>query len=233
MDNINLEEIELYLNEKTYLNSGRETQIYFLDNEIYKLFYDNPNYTLERLNDNELRYLASLDLKAFNNIIGFIEKEENDQVTIKGYKEKYLEHEQFQIEHLYSDKKLYNLIVSLDNIKDDIKLMSENGFVIRNIENDYFYKDGKITFNDMTSYIRHNNISSKEYKDLLKSNYKTMSIFLIGLIIYNGHKNKNGIEDDVISSVSKYYEKYCKDKYFGDVFKEMYSIDKDYRTKKV
>lgn len=233
MDNVNLEEIEIFLNEKTYLASGKEGKVYRLNDEVVKIFYDETNSSFERLDDNRLRLLASLELKAFNNINGFVEKCVNGQKIIVGCKERYLEHEDFQIEHIYSGDKRYNLFASLDDIKDDIKLLSSNGFIILEIENDYFYKNGKLSFSDMTSYMQED-VNSKEYKDLLKRNYRVVSLFLIGLLIYNGHKDKNGLEDDMIISVNKYYEKNCKDRYFGDVLKEMCSIEKDYRiTKKV
>lgn len=233
MDNVNLEEIAMFLNERTYLASGKEGKVYRLGDEVVKIFYDHNNDSFERLDDNRLRLLASLDLKAFNNITGFVEKCENDQTIIVGCKEKYLEHEQFQIEHLFSNEIRYNLFSSLDDIKDDIKLLSEHGFIILEIENDYFYKNGKLSFSDMTSYMQED-VKGREYKELLKRNYRVVSLFLIGLLIYNGYKNKNSIDDDKIISVKKYYEKNCKDKYFGDILKEMCSIEKNYRiTKKV
>lgn len=233
MDNVNLEEIEIFLNDETYLASGKEGNVYRLGNEVVKIFYEENNDSFERLDDNRLRLLASLNLKAFNNINGFVESCKNGIKKIVGSKEKYLEHEQFQIEHLYSNEKRYNLFESLDDIKDDIKLLSSNGFIILEIDNDYFYKDGRISFSDMTSYMQED-VKGREYKELLKRNYRVVSLFLIGLLIYNGHKDKNGLDDDMIPRVKKYYEKNSKDRYFGDVLKEMCCIEKDYRlTKKV
>lgn len=231
MNNIKFEEIKELLNNNTLLTSGKETHVYELDNEIVKIFYEHPNYPFERLNNDALKLLATLDLKAFNNITGFIL--DNDD-NIVGYKENKLVYEEFLTEHLYSSEKLYNLIVSLDNLKDDIILLSEKGFVIRDFAYNYFYENGKLTFNDMTSYQHFNTTNEFLLNKILNDNLKTVNIFLIGLLIYDGYKKGSQNEYTLTYKSLQYCDKYCKNKYFGDVFKEIYSIDDNYReTKKV
>lgn len=225
----NYEQIKNYLNDDTYLKSGKEVHAYKLNDEVIKIFHTDDNGIYERLSDEKLRFLATLKLKAFNQITGFIT---NDDGNIIGYKEKYLEDEEFNLENLYFSDEINKLINCLDDICDDIHTLSSAGFVIRDLNYNYFYKNGKITFTDMTSYTQYNTDVNYLKHKIYKDNLKTVNLFLIAFIIYNGYKKGDHNEYKLAYKSLQYHDSYCKNKFFGDVFKKMISVDDEYKNNK-
>ncbi len=128
-----------YIDNETLVSQGKEGKIYRVFDYAIKIFHKERKSTLPRISDEGLKKLITLPLNCFNNPIDII----TDNGSIIGTIESYLDEEELTKE---------NIAISLDDLKKDIKTLSDNGFTIEDLYYNYTCSNGKLMFFDMTSY---------------------------------------------------------------------------------
>lgn len=204
-----------YIDIKDKLNnkfsSGKEVDCYLINNKIIKIFKDNRESTLKRMSDEGLEKLSSLKLKHFNLPKEYIYDDENN---IVGYIE-----DKLQINDYNTDYEQNYYIEKLDELKDDIKLLSENGFKLEDIMYNYTFNKGNIIFYDLTSY-EYIDTKNDFLKDFIyKNNIKMINTFLVGLTMFDAFKHGEKNELKKIFLSNEFISNNSIDGYIGDYIK--------------
>jgi len=198
---------KLILNEKVE---------YISDTETITIYNNATHFTKNVIENLELD-----KLKSFNLPLSYITV--NDKIV--GTKENNINSHDFDITDINTSK-LFN---NLNQIKEDIMLLSSNNLLLKNIS--FIYNEDKIIFTNILENIE---FSNYDYDTLYNKNIEIINKFLIGLIIYNVYKENKHISEEEKNKINKYNNTYCQDKYFGDVLKNMFSFDdKDINNKKL
>ena len=177
------------------------------EDKTITLYNDGTVFTKNMIENLELDKLASFNLPTSYII-------DNDKVM--GSEEKKIDFHEFDI----TDIDTVKLFKNLNNIKEDISLLSSNNLLLKNIS--FTYNNEEIILTNILDSLE---ISNLDYDSLYSLNINTMNKFLIGLIIYDLYQNKKTASEENLSKVDKYNDTYCKNKFFGDVLKEMFSIE--------
>lgn len=205
MTTIDYDKISDKITEKNKIGDGKEVKVYEDGKYVIKIFKENRLSDLKRISDEGLIKLSTLDLKHFNTPTGIILK--NGKIV--GYKEKLLKIK--DLERELSEEEL-------DEIKNDIILLSRSGFMINDIM--YNYTDNsKLFFFDLTSYT-YTNSNKKELLDYYyKKNILTINIFLVGLTMFGAYKHGEKYEFTKTYLAYEFITNNLNDQYFGDYLK--------------
>ena len=204
MAKINYEDISKYINTENKIGEGKEVNVYRVGDEVIKIFHEMRKTPIKRINDEGLERLSELSLNCFitpNNLIILDGK-------IIGYTEKYLEEKEINFDN-----------IDYDLIKEDIYTLSENGFTIEDLFYNYIFTDGRLYFNDLTSY---NYIKTEvEFlkKQFLVKNTIIMNNFLIGLTLFDAFRKGENNEYTRIYLANNYRLEHCSDIFYGDYLK--------------
>ena len=203
MSYINKKDIENKITNENIIGDGKEAVSYKDGEIVIKIFKDNRQSPFKRISDEGLEKLSTLDLKSFNKPIDIIV----DNIEVIGYTEKFL-----NIKDLDGEISKENL----EDIKEDIKLLSNNGFKIEDLMYNYTF-DKKLIFYDMTSYT-YTNTTKKELLDFYyKKNIATINLFLVGLTKFDAYKHGSNSEFTKIFKSNEYIsENMNDDEYYGD-----------------
>lgn len=194
------------------ISSGKEVDCYEMGNNIVKIFKENRESTLKRMSDEGLEKLSKLNLKHFNlpkefiydenkNIVGYIE----DKLEIKNYDKDY---------------DLNYFIENLQELKQDIIILSNNGYKMEDIMYNYTFNKGNITFFDLTSY-EYMNIKNDYLKQYIyKNNIKMINTFLLGLTMFDAFKHGEKNELKKIYLTNEYILNNSITNFVGDYIKD-------------
>lgn len=138
MNKINYENIEQYIREDNILGAGKEVTAYNYEDKVIKLFSNNRTSPYKIISINGIEKLSTLPLKYFNKPQDLIIK---DGMVIGYTENKLLESE------LDRDS------IDYKGIKEDIILLSDNGFKIQDLYYNYIIHDNHFYFIDLTSYL--------------------------------------------------------------------------------
>ena len=207
-------EIKNYLNNNNYLSSGKEVEVYKINNKVVKIFHKERKSDLERISAEGLERLTRLKLHCFNTPQVII----YDNNKVVGYTEDY-------IEDNYLNKEL--LRNNLELLYEDIINLSKNGFIINDIQYNYLSNNKDFKFIDMTSYNYYNidNIRSEIgkktiLKKILNDNINTINIFLIGLLEYDAYHKGEHYELTKTNKAVVFNLENCKNLYYGEYIKQ-------------
>lgn len=202
---INYDEISDKITEENIIDDGKEVNVYENGEYVIKIFKENRISDLKRVSDEGLVKLSTLKLKHFNTPIDIIVKEEN----IVGYTEKLLK---------IKDLERNLLDEELEEIKDDIILLSESGFMLNDIMYNYT-DDLKLIFFDMTSYTYTNSTKTELLDYYYKKNILIINTFLVGLTIFEAYKHGGKYEFTKTYLANEFINKNLNGEYFGDYLK--------------
>ena len=204
-----------YIDIKDKLNNkisfGKEVDCFELNNKIIKIFKETRQSPLKKMSDEGLEKLSKLNLKHFNLPKEYIYDENNN---IVGYVE-----DKLQIENYNTKFDQNYFLENLDELKDDIRILSDNGYKLEDIMYNYTFNNGNIIFFDLTSYeyINVKNDFLKEY--IYKNNIKMINTFLVGLTMFDAFKHGEKNELKKIYLSNKYIIENSISDYFGDYIK--------------
>lgn len=210
-------DIKNILNNNYYLDVGKEVEVYRINDIVIKIFHKDRKSGLELISENGLKKLTKLKLNCFNSPKELI----YDNNRIVGYIEEYIEDNYLNLELLKNN---------LDLLYEDILTLSNNGFIINDLQYNYLSNNNTFKFIDMTSYkyINIDNIKSDTAKEfmlnkILKDNIKTINIFLIGLLEYNAYRKDSEYELTKTNKAVMFNMEKCKDIYYGEYLKKQNS----------
>lgn len=201
MTNIQYNNLINYISNDNIIGSGREVTVYNYNDKVIKIFHSERKSQIERISDDGLKKLSTLDLTYFNKPMDIIYKDDE----IVGYTERKLIEEELNLDN-----------IDFDGIKNDVITLSENGFTIQDLYYNSIFSDNNLYFTDLTSY---KYIDTKEpflKNFILKSNIKEINIFLIGLIHFDAFKIKGTNEYTKIYLANEYRLNNIKDEFYGD-----------------
>lgn len=188
---------------------------YQFNSKIITVHNNGTNFTKRTIEELNLDKLCT-----FNLPLSLITNEEKIVGTI----EENLPTTEFDLSNI-DIIKMFN---RLNLIKQDIEILSANNILLKNIN--FVYQNNDIIFTNILESIE---LTDMDYDITYTENIKTINKFLIGFLIYDLYKKDKRITEDDRIKVNKYNNTYCKDKYFGDVFKQIFSIDdNDLKLKK-
>ncbi|MBR3161646.1 MAG: hypothetical protein IKF19_02830 [Bacilli bacterium] len=203
-----------HLHKENIIGKGKEITAYKVKNQVIKEFHKNRLSPLKLINQEGLKKLTTLDLKCFNNPKELI----YDKDIIVGYTEDYIKDDYLNIEFLKDN---------LDLLYEDIITLSNNGFIINDIQYNYLSNDNTFKFIDMTSYeyIDIDKIKSNTGKKFIldkinKDNIRTINTFLIGFFEYNAYRKGEHFELTKTNKAVMFNNKYCHDKFYGEHLKQ-------------
>lgn len=203
MNKINYENIEQYIREDNILGAGKEVTAYNYEDKVIKLFSNNRTSPYKIISINGIEKLSTLPLKYFNKPQDLIIK---DGMVIGYTENKLLESE------LDRDS------IDYKGIKEDIILLSDNGFKIQDLYYNYIIHDNHFYFIDLTSYLYIPTEVDFLKKNFYNHNIKEMNIFLIGYLLFNAFQDKsNGYEFTKIYKANEYLIQNCGDNFYGDI----------------
>lgn len=203
MNKINYENIEQYIREDNILGAGKEVTAYNYEDKVIKLFSNNRTSPYKIISINGIEKLSTLPLKYFNKPQDLIIK---DGMVIGYTENKLLESE------LDRDS------IDYKGIKEDIILLSDNGFKIQDLYYNYIIHDNHFYFIDLTSYMYVPTEEEFLKKNFYNNNIKEMNIFLIGYLLFNAFQDKsNGYEFTKIYKANEYLIQNCGDNFYGDI----------------
>ena len=195
--------IEKYLCDDYFLGSGKEVNAYRYNDLVIKIFNEDKTSPFVSLSEDAILKLASLPLKCFNKPIDIIVY--GDKMV--GYTEKYLE------ECMTGDSVIYD---SLRDIKDDITVLSQNGFVINDLFYNYALVNDKIVFYDMTSYNYVNTNVSFLLDKFFKQNIDVMNTFLVGYLYFDAFRKGSRNEYTKIYNAQEYIRCNLNGEFFSE-----------------
>ena len=199
--------IDRYLTKNNFLDEGKEVSVYRLDDKVIKIFHSERLSPIEKISCEGLEKLITLNLKSFNNPKELIYKDGE----IVGYTEEYIE------ENKFSPNSLLN---SLDDIYNDIMLLSRNGFVIQDLYYNYISNEKKFKFIDMTSYKYYKTNNEFLLNKILRDNINTVNIFIIGILYFDAFRKGSKNERTKILEAVMFNEEKCKDVFCGDYIRK-------------
>ena len=199
--------IDKYLTKNNFLDEGEEVSVYRLNDKVIKIFHLERVSSIEKISCEGLEKLITLNLKCFNNPQELIYKDGE----IVGYTEEYIEEDSF------SPNSLLN---SLDDIYNDITLLSRNGFVIQDLYYNYVSNEKKFKFIDMTSYKYYKTNNEFLLNKILRDNINTVNIFIIGILYFDAFRKGAKNERTKILEAVMFNEEKCKDVFCGDYIRK-------------
>ena len=207
-------DIKNIINKNNYINAGKEVEVYKVNDNVIKIFHKDRKSGLEFISEDGLKKLTKLKLNCFNNPKELIY--DNDKIV--GYTEDYIEDNYLNIELLRNN---------LDLLYEDILTLSNNGFIINDLQYNYLSNNNTFKFIDMTSYkyINVDNIKSEVGKNfmldkILKDNINTVNIVLIGLLDLGAYRKNSEYELTKTNKAVMFNRENCKDIYYGDYLKQ-------------
>ena len=210
-------DIKNKINKNNYINAGKEVEVYKVNDNVIKIFHKDRKSGLEFISEDGLKKLTKLKLNCFNNPKELIY--DNDKIV--GYTEDYIEDNYLNIELLKNN---------LDLLYEDILTLSQNGFIINDLQYNYLSNNNTFKFIDMTSYnyINVDNIKSEVGKEfmldkILKDNINTVNIVLIGLIDLGAYRKNREYELTKTNKAVMFNMENCKDIYYGEYLKKQNS----------
>ena len=199
--------IDKYLTKNNFLDEGEEVSVYRLNDKVIKIFHLERLSSIEKISCEGLEKLITLNLKCFNNPQELI----CEDGEIVGYTEEYIEEDSF------SPNSLLN---SLDDIYNDITLLSRNGFVIQDLYYNYVSNEKKFKFIDMTSYKYYKTNNEFLLNKILRDNINTVNIFIIGILYFDAFRKGAKNERTKILEAVMFNEEKCKDVFCGDYIRK-------------
>lgn len=196
-----------YINNDNFIKSGKEGNTYKVFDQVIKIFHKERQSPLPRISDEGLNQLIKLSLKCFNNPIETL----TDEGCIIGTVENFLEEEELTVEHIAA---------SLDDLHEDIKTLSQYGFIIEDLFYNYMSSNGKLKFFDMTSYQYINTNVPFLLERIYKKNLDTINTFLTGYLMFGAFRKGQTNEYTKIYQATTYNKEHLKDKFFGDYVKQ-------------
>ena len=202
-----LEDVMPYRFSDNVVGSGSEGIVYsYIDNKLIKMFYTCGRCNLERISDKGLEIMSTLPLKTFSKPIDIIY---DDTGKVVGYTKENIEDQELDVNN-----------IDYDQIYEDIRILSDNGFKIEDICYNYMYSNNNIHFIDISSfmYIEPRNEYIKKY--CFKYNLEAINMFLVGLVEFDAYKKGEK------SEFTKAYKSYVYLKtnhikgYYGDYKKK-------------
>lgn len=208
---IQYSEISNYIKDNNKLGEGKEVSVYYYLDKVIKIFHADRKTPIKRISDTGLIKLTELPLICFNTPIDLI----YDEDTLVGYTEKYLEAKENNFDN-----------IDYDAIKQDLYILSENGFCIEDLFYNYIFTEDRLYFTDLTcySYIKTDIEFLKNQN--LKRNITTMNNFLIGLTLFDAFQKGMSNEYTKIYLANEYRLENCSDMFYGDFIKKENKITK-------
>lgn len=202
---INYSEIKEYVCDSNKLSEGKEVNVYYFGDKVVKIFHNDRKTIIKRISDEGLIRLRELPLQCFNKPIDII----YEDGRIAGYTEKYLKEKDISF-----DK------INFDLIKQDLSVLSDNGFCIEDLFYNYIFTEEGLMFNDMTcySYLKTDVPFLKQQN--LKKNIMIMNNFLIGLLEFEAFRKGSSNEYTKMYLANEYRINNCGDSFYGDIIKE-------------
>lgn len=218
MKKINYEDIKDKINKENYISEGKQVKCYDFGDKVIKIFHDEIKSQLPMIKIEGLEKISNLQLKHFNKPLDFI----YDDNKLIGYTEKKLEINDFDI-----NIDINYFINVLDEIKEDVIVLSNNGFQIEDLFYNYSFSKGNLVFFDLISY-KYINVKNDYLKDfILKKNIYIINVFLCGLIYFSAFTKGMKSEYTKIYKANMYVREHIKEKFFSDYFKEnIYKFNK-------
>ena len=204
MGKINYSEISKYINDENKIGEGKEVNVYRYNDEVIKIFHQERKTSIKKISDQGLEKLSELSLNCFitpNNLIII-------NGAIIGYTEYYLEEKEINFDN-----------INYDLIKEDICILSENGFTIEDLFYNYIFTSDKLYFNDLTSYGYIKTDVEFLKKQFLTRNMVVMNNFLIGLTLFDAFRKGEANEYTKMYLANEYRLEHCSDTYYGDYLK--------------
>ncbi|MBE6147258.1 MAG: hypothetical protein E7168_02865 [Firmicutes bacterium] len=206
MKQILKKDVEIYISDDNKLGSGKEVSVYAFQDKVIKIFHQERKTAIQRISDDGLKKLSSLNLKCFNVPLDLIVEDNK----IVGYTEKFL---------LPEIINKYN--IPLDDLKDDIYILSENGFQIEDLFYNYIFSNNRFYFTDLTCYkYIPTNVDFLKRKFFIK-NLEIVNNFLIGFLMFDAFLPGAKSEYTKIYMANEYRRENCPDSYFGDFIKSI------------
>lgn len=201
---IQYEDILPYLSSDNQLGEGNESKVYSYQGKVIKLFKEERKTSIPRINDEGLLRLSVLKLHCFNNPIDTIYRDN----VIVGYTEKFLERGNPNFS-----------LIDFDAIKEDILVLSENGFTIEDLFYNYMFTKTGFSFFDLTCYhyIKTDVVFLKQ--QIRKKNIEIVNNFFIGLLLFDAFKEGAKGEYTKIFLANQYRLEHCQDLFYGDFLK--------------
>lgn len=137
MATINYNEISKYIYDDNMLGEGKEVMVYRYNDKVIKIFHNDRKTPIPRISDEGLIKLTEISLNCFNTPIDIVTMDNK----IIGYTEKYLEEKEANFDN-----------INFDLIKEDINILSENGFSIEDLFYNYIFTEDRLMFTDLTCY---------------------------------------------------------------------------------
>lgn len=201
MASINYEEISRYIVDGNKLGEGKEATVYYYHDKVIKIFHKERKTSIPRISEEGLLKLTELTFHCFNKPIDII----YHHGTIVGYTEKFLEEKEINFD-----------CINFDLIKQDLKTLSDNGFMMDDLFYNYIFTSENLYFSDLTCY-RYVNTTEPFLKNhFLKKNLEMMNTFLIGLIEFDAFRKGEKAEYTKIYLANQYRLENCNDIFYGD-----------------
>lgn len=166
-------EVKGFINDNNLLGQGSEVSVYNYDDQVIKIFHQERKTAIERMSDEGLVKLLTLNLRTFNTPIEMI----YDNGKIVGYTEKKL-----------NDEELNLATIDYESLHDDIITLSNNGYRLQDFYYNYMVSDGNFYFTDLTCFkyqdVKVDFLKEKFYKE----NIKEINRFLVGLHKFNCYR---------------------------------------------
>lgn len=203
MNKINYENIEQYIREDNILGAGKEVTAYNYEDKVIKLFSNNRTSPYKLISINGIEKLSTLPLKYFNKPQDLVIKDD----MVIGYTENKL-----------LESELDRDSIDYEGIKEDIIILSDNGFKIQDLYYNYIVHDNHFYFIDLTSYMYVPTEEEFLKKNFYNNNIKEMNIFLIGYLHFDAFQDANNVyEFTKIYKANEYRLKNCNDSFYGDI----------------
>lgn len=193
--------ISKYITDDNKLGEGKECIVYYYGDKVIKLFHQQRKTTIPMISVQGINLLVDLKLNCFNTPIDIIYQDN----VIVGYTEKFLEEKEINFD-----------LIDYNDIKNDIIILSENGFSIEDLFYNYVFTDEKLYFFDLTCYKYIKTDVDFLKRKILKNNIIIMNNFLIGLIHFDAFRKGMKNEYTKIYLANEYRLSHCEDIFYGD-----------------
>lgn len=194
-------DIKNLITNENKIGSGKEVDVYLYGEKVIKIFHDERKTTIERISDNGLIKLSTMKLNFFNKPIDIIIY----KGKIVGYTEKYLEEQEINYDN-----------IDFEGIKQEIYLLSQNGFCLNDIFYNYIFSCKKMYFTDLTSYVYINTHVEFLKNKFYEKNIKLINQFFVGLIEFNAFRKGESNEYTKQYLANEFCNNYLSNVYYGD-----------------
>ena len=200
-----LVEIEEFIKETNLLGQGSEVSVYNYGDQVIKIFHKDRKTAIERISNEGLVKLTTLNLTTFNTPTDII----YDNGQIVGYIERKLKDEELDLSKIDYEK-----------LHEDIITLSNNGYRLQDFYYNYMISDDNFYFTDLTCFmyqdVKVDFLKQKFYKE----NIKEINRFLVGLHEFNAYRK--GEEPSITRTylINEYISNNRIVEYYGDRLKE-------------